>query len=64
MVTLNDDIFEYIKQEYEETLMAAENATNEQDNCIDLYLPEPKTTRTLLKLPPKIRDEWLKAIKT
>ena len=44
--------------------MAAENSTNEQDNCIYLYLPEPKTSRTLLKLPPKIRDEWLKAIKT
>jgi hypothetical protein len=47
--------------EFAEAYSAIQQGTEEQ---IDLYLPEPQGIKSMLRLPPKQRSEWLKAYKS
>jgi hypothetical protein len=52
---------EYIVPEFQEALSAIEQETEE---LVDLYLPEPRGLKSMLRLPPKQRDAWLKAYRS
>ena len=30
---------------------------------VDIYLPEPKTTKSMLKLPQEVKNKWLQAVR-
>jgi hypothetical protein len=51
----------HIVPEFQEALAAIQAQSNEP---IDLYLPEPQGIKSMLHLPPKLKNAWLKAYKS
>ena len=49
--------------EHSFAMIEAESEANNSGQAVDLYLPEPKSVRTLMKLPEKVRRDWLSAVK-
>jgi hypothetical protein len=55
-----DPYMRYIMPDFEMALSAIKVKSNEQ---VDIYLPEPQGIKSMLRLPPKQRNAWLKAYK-
>jgi hypothetical protein len=56
-----DPFRKYIIPDIHEALSALEQDAEEP---VDVYLPEPGGLKSMLRLPPKQRDGWLKAYKS
>jgi hypothetical protein len=56
-----DPFKHHIMQDFEMALAAIQQETNEP---IDLYLPEPQGLKSMLRLPTKQKNSWLKAYKS
>jgi hypothetical protein len=54
---------EEILMEINEPFNKAKNGQIVNAEPVDIYLPEPKSSRSMLKQPKSIRNSWLKAIK-
>ena len=53
-----------IISEAQEPLNTATKVQIDNEEPIDIYLPEPKTSKSMLKLPKDIKNFWLRAIKS
>jgi hypothetical protein len=52
---------QYVMPSFETVLAAIQEESKES---IEIYLPEPQGIKSMLKLPPKQRNAWLKAYKS
>ena len=63
LTTLLEDIDPDFHQDQRSTIQSIFAAT-ENNIDIEQYLPEPRSYRALMKLKPKISEQWLKAAKS
>ena len=55
-----EDLQFIIEKETRESISVTKSETR---NPVDMYLPEPRSLNTMLKLPEEIKEEWLQSTK-